>query len=135
MKDVSTLFQSATTIEIPEGLEERVFLSIQNAQQREYAFRRTLWGSLSLASLAVLAFSSIYTVHAFAVSSFSNYFSLIFSDMGSISLWWKDLGLSLVESLPVFGTLLLVGSIGLAVWSMRKFAKQTTISILTVAHA
>ena len=135
MKDSATLFQSASTIEIPDGLEARVLLSIQNAQARDYAFRRTLWGSLSIASLVVLAVSSVYTVHAFAVSSFSNYFSLIFSDIGSISLWWKELGLSLVESLPVFGTLVLIGSIGLVLWSMRKFATQTASITLSIAHA
>ena len=89
MKDVSTLFQSATTIEIPEGLEERVFLSIQNAQQREYAFRRTLWGSLSLASLAVLAFSLVESPRSFT--------RRVASSIRNIAPRWKYRTCSLVN--------------------------------------
>ena len=96
--------------------------------------KRLVWGSISAISFVLFATSTVYAINAYSGSSFASYFSLIFSDMGSVSLWWKELGLSLLESLPILGTMLVLGSIFLVLWSIRKFAKHTS-TFITISNA
>ena len=131
MKTVSELFEQT---QAPEGLAERVLAKIALVETASAKQNRMIWGVISGVSAAVFIVCTVYAVRAYSGSSFASYFSLIFSDLGSISLWWKELGLSLLESLPIFGTFLLVGSIFLVLWSGRKFAKHTG-TFISISHA
>ncbi len=125
MNDLQTLFKETSPTRAPAGLAERVLVAVSQAEAREIKMGRQIWGVLSLVSVAALAASSTYAVHVYAGSSFASYFSLIFSDLGSVTSWWRELGLSLLESLPILGTVLFLASMFFVLWSVRKFAKES----------
>ena len=133
MKTLQNLFQEEY-VEVPEGLSYRVFANLEIAVQARRTQQKYLWGVFSLLSLSALIGSSVYAFQAFATSSFSTYFSLIFSDAGSIAILWKDLALSLVESLPLFGIIIILSSVSALLWSIRKFSKNSFV-INAHAHA
>ena len=134
MKSVTELFAQESGHGIPEGLADRVLAHIIATQNADARLKRLVWGSISAISFVLFATSTVYAINAYSGSSFASYFSLIFSDMGSVSLWWKELGLSLLESLPILGTMLVLGSIFLVLWSIRKFAKHTS-TFITISNA
>lgn len=122
-KNLSQLFKEDTSV--PAELADRVFQHIQKrmlARDRQQGY---FWGTFFVFSLGAFISSAVYAYDAFKASNFGSYFSLIFSDTGSIAHWWKQLGLSLIESLPLLGVITLLASISVLLWSLRKFAKHT----------
>jgi len=59
-----------------------------------------------------------------AQSGFSEYFSLIFSDGGSMLTYWKELSFSLAESLPVMSIILTLSTLFVCFLSLRYLIKQ-----------
>lgn len=123
MKDLQTLFKDPYDISAPAALADRVLLAVRETARKEDRRDRIAWGSFFLASLAFFGTSVVYAVQEFSNSSFGNYFSLIFSDLGSIVHLWRELGLSLLESLPLTGVLFVLGSTVLVLFTIRKYSR------------
>jgi hypothetical protein len=70
--------------------------------------------SLSVVGMVV---TISYIQSAFAQSGAGGYLSIILSDTGAITTYWKELALSVSESLPVFSITLLLTATGLGLWS------------------
>jgi len=123
--DLRKLFQQNTTTPLPSNMLERVMFRIEMEIQKRAQKQRYIWGIVSISSLFAFIGSCIYAFEAFSTSGFGNYFSLMLSDSSSALLFWRQLGLSLIESLPVVGVILLLASISLLLWSIRRFSKYT----------
>ena len=81
----------------------------------------SLIGSVSLLGL-VPAFEALF--NEFARSGFYEYFSLVFSSGGNLFSYWKELVLSLVESLPLTDIIFSFSLIFIFFWSLRYVLKQ-----------
>jgi hypothetical protein len=128
------IFKSATYEPEPE-LAQTVWSSVI-AQDKKMSWLK-LWafglmGFISLAGL-VPTFKILFT--DLARSGFYEYFSLIFSDTGSIVSYWKEFTFSLAESLPVASiasTLLLLFVFFLSLkYLTKQINKNQLISSLT----
>jgi hypothetical protein len=91
----------------------------QTARLKSWAF-----AFLGLASLAGLvpAISALST--DLAQSGFNEYFSIIFSDSGSILSYWKELAFSLAESLPAISIILTLSLLFICFLSIKHLIKQ-----------
>ena len=133
-KNLAQLFQ-ADTAAIPSGIEERIYARIGECAAKTEHREKMFWGIFFIGALGSFIGSGVYAVSEFSKSNFGSYFSIIFSDTGTLALFWRELGLSLVESLPIFGIVLFLGSVSLALWSLHKFMKKTGgLLINTSAH-
>jgi hypothetical protein len=120
--NLAQLFKTSAPI-VPEGISERIFDALECAAKRQAQVRRALWGAFSGVSFVAFIAGGYYAANAANASGFTSYFSLIFSDGTTAASLWREVGLSLVESLPLLGTLIVIGSIAAMLWSIRNFSK------------
>jgi len=124
-KNLHQLFKETDTAVAPSEFCEQVYVRIEHAAAKHVRDQKYLWGSFFIASLSAFIASCFYAFQTFAASSFGSYFSLIFSDTRSIGLVWKELGLSLIESLPIVGIGIFFVSMLAVLYCLRNFSKQT----------
>jgi hypothetical protein len=68
---------------------------------------------------------------SFSRSGFYEYFSLAFSDGGGVALsYWKEISLSLVESLPTLSIILFLTIVFILIISLRFMARNFRSSLL-----
>jgi hypothetical protein len=117
------------TTPCPAGFEQTIIKNIRTAEikadKRSFIVRWFGLGSLSLASLAGTIASAIYLVDAMNTSGTFQYISLALSDSGSVSSYWKELLLSVLESVPAFGIAVLLAAVGLFLWSAARTLRST----------
>lgn len=107
-------------IEPPVGLEQVILASIRRLIRRRLAY----WISLSVASLGATIAALVYLLKALSQSGFGQYLSLIWSDKTMVLTYGKELGLTLVESLPVLELAIFCVVIGIFVWSFTQIIKN-----------
>jgi hypothetical protein len=86
--------------------EESLRVSVLSRISKERKKNLSFLYFLSLGSIILLVGVVYYFLISFGQSSgetgFFSYLSLIFSDFSSIGLFWKEVGVSLLASLPIF---------------------------------
>jgi hypothetical protein len=118
------LYRTFTTVEPPQGLYAAVMLRIHLAQRRAAQMRAGLFAVVALASGAALVPVLGYTINQLYTSGFYDYLSLIFSDNSLVLTYWREFGLSLIESLPSLALLLLLPVAAALVWSLMRLVKN-----------
>lgn len=115
----------------PQDLLARVLARVALARRRTARLRlAALSLGLLTTSLALIpAFS--YTAHEFAASGFATYLSVLFSDSSVALSYWRELSLSLVESLPSVSLLILASLISVFLWSLRKAVRHARVAFAT----
>ena len=109
----------------PESdLKQAVWSMIVAREKRATQFKLWAYGFVGTASFAGLipAFKILFT--DLAHSGFYEYFSLIFSDTGSIFSYWKELTFSITESLPVVSIIFTLSLLFVCFLSARYLIKQ-----------
>lgn len=129
-KDLTQLFQESA-VGAPEGLSHEIFIAVERAAQKHARSQQYLWGSFSVISLGLFVASGFYAAHSATATGFSNYFSLIFSDGSVVKSIWREVGLSLLESLPILGFGVVLASVFAVLWSLRNFSRHTGRFIIT----
>lgn len=104
---------------LPEGLKGRILMAIEARRRLTARVHSLIWGALGLGSLTVAAFSLQSTWGQLGQSGFGYYFALLFSDGGSLVASWKELLLTITESLPLFGLTVFLA----AVWALLESIK------------
>ena len=133
MDKTSLLFKSVESQDLPKNLKSAVFSAIKH-ERRKQAIRHLIVSSVALVlSLGATIWAFIYTVSAFAQTGFSEYFSLLPSERFSVLAYWKEIGLTLVESLPVFSLAILLLMVLSLLWSANKTTQETKNIILLPA--
>ncbi|MFA5751155.1 MAG: hypothetical protein WCX79_04005 [Candidatus Paceibacterota bacterium] len=61
-------------------------------------------------------------------SGFYEYISIAFSNLEILSTYWQEIGLSLLESLPIYGTVISLGLIFVFFLSFKEASKQIQIA-------
>ena len=133
-KDLTQLFQENAG-GAPFGFSDTVLKAVRRAADKHARQRQYLWGAFSIASLGAVALSGLYAVHSASASGFSSYFSLLFSDGSTIAGLWREVGLSLLESLPVVAGIAVLGSIVAVLWSLRNLSKYSQNGRLIIGSA
>ena len=129
--DLYTLFKNDTETQAPKAeLLNRVFVQIEKAQAKKIRQQKTIWSIVSSVFFVTVILTGWHAVSSIASSNLSDYLSLIFSDTSSAFLIWKELGISIIDSLPIIGIGLFLASIYLLFWSARKY----TVSSKTLAY-
>lgn len=109
-------------VSVPHRLAENIILKI-DAKARQHAKIKTL-GLSTVSALSVIASIPIISqiITSFTQSGFYNYLSIIFSDFDVAIVYWKEILISLAESLPVIGILALLIVLTVFTWSVLKTA-------------
>jgi cation transport ATPase len=111
-------------IEPPKGLCEAILTRIESAKRRGARVRSGLFALLAMASGVALVPVWQYTTEQFYASGFSEYLTLIASDRSAVLPYWKEIGLSLIESLPSIALLVLIPILAALLWSLVRLVKN-----------
>lgn len=120
-------------IETPEGLEDRisqrVFQTMEKQRQLHLRAQLVAESIVSIVTFASFVPLTLSLTQSLEQSGFFGYVSVLFSGDAGIALYWKELGLSIVESLP-----LLTISLALSVALVFIISATKTISTFKTAH-
>jgi len=122
-KDLKKAFQNIS-FEPKNDLAESIWLMVLSRERR--IIRIKLYVFSSTLFLSLLGFIPVFKAlfAEFTQSGFYEYFSLVFSSGNNLVSYWKELVLSLVESLPVLNIILSLSLIFIFLWSLRYVLKQ-----------
>jgi len=123
-KDYEKLFTYLEPPELPAGLFNKIMARIREEELLLSVKKRLiLFSAVILASVGVL----IPVVSAFQVeltqSDFSQFLSLMFSDLSAVTANWQDFGLALLESLPATSLIAFLATILILLWSLKHLAQ------------
>jgi predicted nucleic acid-binding Zn ribbon protein len=90
---------------------------------------------LAVLSIIIIVPATTSLVHQFGNSAFGQYASLVFSDAGVLAGYWKQFGITLIESVPIFSLTVVLGMVLMLGWSTRRILRQTKRLSLSVIHA
>ncbi|MDP2655107.1 MAG: hypothetical protein Q8P17_00905 [bacterium] len=95
--------------------EEELLLSVKK--------RLILFSATVLASVGILIPVAGAFQAEFVQSDFSQFLSLMFSDLGAVTANWQDFGLALLESLPAAGLIAFLATTLVLLWSLKHLAQ------------
>lgn len=111
----------------PKDLALKIMSRIQKEERRRTRARLLFFGTLFFVSLFALipALNELYV--EFSQTGFSQFVSLIFSDAGTLAMYWQDFIFSLAESFPVIGTSMVLGSLFALLLSLRFVVRDASL--------
>lgn len=119
MKKLEYLFKEYKEVEAPEKLRESIILRIEKFERRMAILKASVSGVFSLAFLVALYSSISLTVSEMGTSGLYHYANLLITDFSDIGAFWRELLLSLVQSLPVFAVTITLLSLLAFIMSIR----------------
>lgn len=109
----------------PESrLSDGILSYVENQQKRINNINFYTHSFLGVFSLVVFIPTFVNLLERFSSSGFYNYFSLIFQRGGSLSYYWKELLLSIVNSLPILSLTFTVLLLFIMFVSLRRTIRQ-----------
>jgi hypothetical protein len=127
-RQINKNFNNIPVIEPSAELFGKIILKIKEEKRISYAKKRLTIFSVILSVSSVLFFpvfkltlSNIYS------SGILQFVSLIFSDFETVSVYWKNYALSLLEIMPVMSMALFFGIVFAIFWSLRVATKDIKI--------
>ena len=106
------------------GLVESIWQKISFHQKRVFRVKLYFFSLIGFLSLAGLVPALKVLLGQFAQSGFYEYLSVAFSGGSNIFSYWRELGYSLLESLPVMNIIFSFGLIFIFMISVRYVLKQ-----------
>lgn len=111
----------------PAHLGDLVMHRIEAHIQRVARMRLAFVSGFGLISLGGLYFLGSVVVRTIAQSEFWQYISLFFSNGGDLVFYWKELMLSLVESMPLFGITSFFALVAFFLWTCSCASRDARI--------
>jgi ABC-type phosphate/phosphonate transport system permease subunit len=112
-------------IELPEGIFERIMTRIRT-ERRILTFKRRLAilsvGFVGSSTAFIPAFKLLHS--NLVESGFLQFFSLLFSDFGIITGYWKEFSMSLLETLPAASLAIFLAVVFVFLGSLKFLAKD-----------
>ncbi len=133
MQDKLTKIFKSAKYETATDLNKKVWNTIIIRNKRNIRIKFWTFASMGLASFIGLIPVVKILLTDLAQSGFYEYFSLIFSDSGTIFLYWKELILSLAESLPIMSVVYAFSLLFIVFLSLRYLMKQVGKNQLSFA--
>jgi hypothetical protein len=128
----NSLYSVLEAVEPPQGLYAAIMARIEAAARRSAKIRAGLFGLVVVASGAALVPVMQYTASQFYASGFYDYLSLILSDHSLVLTYWREFGLSLIESLPSIAILLMLPISAALLWSLVRLVKNARAGFMTI---
>jgi len=127
-KDWEKLFNYLKTPEPAEGLFEKITQRIRKEQRLLIIKRRLALFSIGVVGSAA-AFIPVFRMvqSGFTESGFTEFFSLIFSDLGPVTAHWQNFVLALLESLPVMSIAAFLGIIFIFIESLKFLTRDIKV--------
>jgi hypothetical protein len=109
-KEYSKLFKKLPPALPPKGFLALVLARIVKEEQR--VARQRLWFSAPMAFVSGFAvvFTFQYLAQDITQSGIAGYFSMLFSDGGTVLSYWREFSLSLAEQVPILSLTLFLGA-------------------------
>jgi hypothetical protein len=107
--------------ELPRGLEQKILLVVAKREAQRTRFRVAASGVLSVGALFALIPTTQYVWGEIIGSGVGQYFSLIFSDGGSLLGYWREFALTIIEATPLIGLTVLLFIIFVLLRSVHTF--------------
>jgi hypothetical protein len=117
-------------LETPVNLYERVILNIRKSEATAERRKAFMFGLSTLVFVPTTIFVAVSSFETFIQSGFYHYLSVIFSGE-NVFAYWKELSLSLVESLPIFGLISLLAVSAASLWSVANTVTSIRKIVLT----
>lgn len=122
--DYEKLFSHLERLEPPAGLTEKILLKIKN-RQKFLIIRRLVASSIGAITSIALFIPALKTAQAAVMESgFLQFFSLLFYDFKIVIANWQSFSLSLLESLPVMGLVMVLAVILIFLGSLNFLIKN-----------
>jgi hypothetical protein len=110
------------------GLADKIMLRIERRERRLLIAKTAGFGALLAGSVSLIGYGWMAVVADASHSGFFAFTSLFFSDFSAaVSTSFSDLLMSLVESFPVFSTVLFLSGIFFAIWSAARFINDIAL--------
>lgn len=106
-----------SVLEPQAELSSQIVASIQTLQKRQVRMRVLFFGAIALVAGAVALATVWYLYHVFVSTQLQAYVSLAFSGDAVVYVYWKELLLSILESLPLLSIITLLCAMLFFVWS------------------
>ncbi len=114
-------------IELPEGIFKRITARIRAEEQFIHFKRRMVrrlvifsFGTVGSAAAFIPVLKMAYS--DFAESGFLQFFSLLFSDFGTVAVYWQSFTVSLLETLPAVSLAIFLAVIFVFLGSLKFLA-------------
>ena len=98
-------------------LRQNILLGIKQEERRRAKVYLFAYASIIPLSVLGIVLSFRYMSEGFYQSGFYEYLSLLFSGDSAIYVYWKELLLSLIDSMPIIGMIAFLVALGALVWS------------------
>jgi hypothetical protein len=105
-----------------QNLEIKIINKINILERRRLFIKQLVYLVIAAPSLTGSIYLGKYSARLFAESGVYEYLSLIISNI-SVLAYWKDLSLSIVESIPFFELSIFFGFCALCLWSLSRIMK------------
>lgn len=119
-------------VTLPKDLVNNIILKVDEKDRQKSKIKALGLSLVSITSflISIPIISQIIT--SFTQSGFYNYLSLIISDYDVVIVYWKEITISLVESLPIIGIVSLLTVALVFAWSTIKATSEVRNAIITV---
>lgn len=111
----------------PPELANKILAVIHRLELRAIKVRFAVLFSLSLGSLTLSIYLATTLLKSFASNGFYDYLSLVMTDASVLQSFWRELLVSLAESLPAFTFAVFLSTVGIFVWSGAKTFKNASM--------
>lgn len=110
--------------EMPKGLLEATLARLSHERRLSAQKRITFFAVVLLISTISLVPAALALFQNWANSSLSQLFSLVWSDLSIISLYWKNYLLSILESFPITSVAVFLAVLWIFLESLKGLAKE-----------
>lgn len=111
-------------------LRHNILLEIKREERRRAKVHLFAYASIFPFSLFGIILSVQYMSQGFYESGFYGYLSLLFSGDSAVYVYWKELSLSLIDSMPIIGIIAFLTAMGVLIWSGANAFSNTRRYIL-----
>ncbi|MFA5358199.1 MAG: hypothetical protein WC310_00020 [Patescibacteria group bacterium] len=133
-QDYQKLFHYLRSVSPREGFADEVILRL-HSKRRILAIRQriAIFGVAVSLSAVALVYAAKLFISGIYQTGFAQFFSLVFSDFGTVVLSWQSFAMTLLESLPILQLVALFVSVLLFLEFIRllardvRFISQSTI--------
>lgn len=105
-------------------ITDEVMQRISHRRLAKARLAATLYGVTTILGIVLVVPAVSYTISLAEQSGFMNYLSLIVSDSAAMASAWKPFILSVLESAPVVGTVLVLASVLVFGYSLMKLTSD-----------
>jgi hypothetical protein len=113
----------------PETLNPEILGVVRALEMRRARIRTFLYGTSAVIATGATAVASVFVHQSLAQSGFYEYVTLIFSGDAVVFRFWRELALTLIDSVPALGLAFLVAGVTFLMWTGMQtivYARKST---------